>query len=599
MSLSVMQNDIFQADDASSANWVPGKTKVASLRHMTAPFATMSAQERSRLLTDHQEKLKPQNAEDLEDDAFNSDDGRVFLHKLLPDIPADCCAFSEQGVYATPSALIKDLVQKLPEHQRLNQDQMLFMARFAQVCDQAYEDRTKPPRERRVHHLLLLGQGGSGKTHVVQNLVFVAALFIWPPTHGETLHVVAASNAQAKNISTATVKARTLHSASCMRVQKMVNSRMAAGSKEAKLQECWRNAMVLIIEEISMVAASLYNMLDWRAMLGRKLEHDVQETSYSHGGCAFGRIPIVVHLGDFLQLKPTGQISSVDDVEARNPDGSWKYSDVSSEIQHAQKLFCRLPDVFELRGTMRFVKGDPIIAFLQCMRTGGTFPPAVWAAFEDTFAKDAPDRPDPRHPKARFAEGFGMGIYWESLSRMISRRAVLGSRKFGVPLLLAQCADECSEMGKDVAFRFLNQLNPHNTGHMHGILPVHIGMRLRLLAKFNADLGLVQETCCTVVDFELHAQDRVRYDATAAGDIFHPDFLPAGFWVSVDNYDKCPIWEDFMDRFDDGSNPYDNVGPGPSIALSRHVILEKLAKSMWFLPAMETTVNFSSTRMTP
>ena len=134
---------------------------------------------------------------------------------------------------------------------------------------------------------------------------------------------------------------------------------------------------------------------------------------------------------------------------------------------------------------------------------------------------------------------------------------------------------------------------------MHGILPVHIGMRLRLLAKFNADLGLVQETCCTVVDFELHAQDRVRYDATAAVDIFHPDFLPAGFWVSVDNSDKCPIWEDFMDRLDDGSNPYDNVGPGPSIALSRHVILEKLAKSMWFLSAMETTVNFSSTRMTP
>ena len=34
-------------------------------------------------------------------------------------------------------------------------------------------------------------------------------------------------------------------------------------------------------------------------------------------------------------------------------------------------------------------------------------------------------------------------------------------------------------------------------------------MRLRLLAKFNADMGLVQETCCTVVDFELHEQDPV------------------------------------------------------------------------------------------
>ena len=130
---------------------------------------------------------------------------------------------------------------------------------------------------------------------------------------------------------------------------------MAAGNKDATLQQRWRNAMVLTTEEISMVAASLYNMLDWHAMLGRKLEHDVQETSYSHVGCTFGRIPIVTHLGDFLQLKPTGQMSLVDDMEARHPDGSWKYSDVSSEIQRAQKLFCSVPDVFELRGTMRFV----------------------------------------------------------------------------------------------------------------------------------------------------------------------------------------------------------------------------------------------------
>ena len=107
-----------------------------------------------------------------------------------------------------------------------------------------------------------------------------------------------------------------------------------------------------------------------------------------------------------------------------------------------------------------------------------------------------------------------------------------------------------------MAFRFLNQLNPHKTGHMHGILSVHIGMRLRLLAKFNADMGLVQETCCTVVDFELHEQDRLRYAATAPGELFHPNFLPAGIWVSVDNYDKCPIWESFVETFDDGCNAF-------------------------------------------
>ena len=346
-----------------------------------------------------------------------------------------------------------------------------------------------------------------------------------------------------------------------------------------------------------MVSAALYNMLDWRSMLGRKLEHDVLESTYSHVGCAFGRIPIVIHLGDFLQLKPTGQLSLVDNLDAKKPDGSWKYPEVSTEIQHAQEVFCNVPDVFELKGTMRFVKGDPIIDFLQCMRSGGTFPPETWAAFEATFAQDTPTKPDPRHAETRFAEGFGMGIYWESLSRMVSRRAVLDARRLGVPLLLAQCADECHDMAKSVAFRFLNQLNPHKTGHMHGILPVHVGMRLRLLAKFDADKGLVQETTCTVVDFELHEQDRLLYDATAPGELFHPNFLPAGFWVSVDNYDKCPIWESFAEAFGDGSNSYDLVGPGPSLVLSRQVMKEKLAKSMWFLPAMETTVTFSSTQI--
>jgi len=75
--------------------------------------------------------------------------------------------------------------------------------------------------------------------------------------------------------------------------------------------------------------------------------------------------------------------------------------------------------------------------------------------------------------------------------------------------------------------------------------------------------------------------------------------LPAGLWVSVDNYSKCPVWETFIERFDDGSNPFDEVGPGPSLALSRQMLLEKLAKSMWLLPAMEATVDFSSSRKTP
>ena len=185
----------------------------------------------------------------------------------------------------------------------------LFVVRFAKACDEAWADEQKPPQERKVHHLLLLGQGGSGKTHVVQNLVFKAVNFIWPPASTEqpTLMVVASSNAQAKNISSVDVKARTLHNASGMRVQQLVNPKMRPGNKQAQLTRVWDHVRVLVIEEVSMVAAASYNMLDFRSMHGRSQTHDVAEVNYKKVGHHFGRVPIVIHLGDFLQLGPTNK----------------------------------------------------------------------------------------------------------------------------------------------------------------------------------------------------------------------------------------------------------------------------------------------------
>ena len=225
-------------------------------------------------------------------------------------LPTDA-TFATQNVFSRPSLFIQALVRKLPRGEELTRDQTLFLVRFATACDCAWEERDKDPKERSVHHLLLLGQGGSGKTHVVQKIIFVAVAFIWPQESPlePTLQVVASSNAQAKNISTASVKARTIHNATCMRVQKYVNPKMRPGNKQSSLTRLWDKVMVLVIEEISMVAASLYNMLDFRAMYGRSRTHNVHEQNYSRKGHAFGRIPIVIHLGGFFQLKPTANLS--------------------------------------------------------------------------------------------------------------------------------------------------------------------------------------------------------------------------------------------------------------------------------------------------
>ena len=86
---------------------------------------------------------------------------------------------------------------------------------------------------------------------------------------------------------------------------------------------------MLVIEEISMVAVGLYNALDFRSMCGRSRTHDVHECNYAQIGNAMGRMPIKIELGDFLQLKPVNNIGLIDDLLAKNDDGSWVHPEMS------------------------------------------------------------------------------------------------------------------------------------------------------------------------------------------------------------------------------------------------------------------------------
>ncbi|CAE7278381.1 PIF7, partial [Symbiodinium sp. CCMP2592] len=399
----------------------------------------------SSLEDDRSEKLESlREQKPNEEEAEDADDSHLKrLRAWLPRLPRDCVRFADQTVYGKPSELLADMMLALPANEKLNEDQELFMWRFGDVLNTVYDEEQRlAPHKRGVYHMLLLGQSGSGKTHVVQNLIFPVVLFIWPPEDGsETLRVVAAKNSQAKNISTSSVRATTVHAAACMRVQNLSNGNLTAGSKEKALRTMWQSCRVLILEEISMVAAMLYNMLDYRSMLS----HDVNPQTYTRIGCAFGRVPIVLHLGDFLQLRPTAQLSLLDDLKARDEDGCLLHSDVPPEVQHAQQVFANIQDVFELRGTKRFKDGDPLIELLQCMRAGRQLSEGLWLAFQQRFVTDAgPGKPDARLQDENFRSGYCMSIYWASLSRMLFRRAILDAARGSVPLVLLQCADECS-----------------------------------------------------------------------------------------------------------------------------------------------------------
>ena len=162
-----------------------------------------------------------------------------------------------------------------------------------------------------------------------------------------------------------------------------------------------------------MVSAANYDLLEFRTMHGRTKSHAVTESNYKQLGCSFGRCPIAIHLGDFLQLSPTGQLSLVTDVNAKKEDGSYVLAEPPIlEIQNAINVFNRIPNIIHLQGTKRFVEGDPLIKFLECMRKGVRFPAQTWKAFEKTFATDRiPDKQpllDPRHSNQEFLDGYGV-----------------------------------------------------------------------------------------------------------------------------------------------------------------------------------------------
>ena len=77
-----------------------------------------------------------------------------------------------------------------------------------------------PWPDRTMHRALLLGEGGSGKSFLILNIVIPAVdwAFPAPPDGTESFLTVAFSNAQANGLSTETYRAETFHSPGCIRV---------------------------------------------------------------------------------------------------------------------------------------------------------------------------------------------------------------------------------------------------------------------------------------------------------------------------------------------------------------------------------------------
>ena len=95
----------------------------------------------------------------------------------------------------------------------------------------------------------------------------------------------------------------------------------------------------------------------------------------------------------------------------------------------------------------------------------------------------------------------------------------------------------------DVAAKLMNKSSPMETGSMHSILGVHVGMYVRLLEALDLEKGLVKDAEGEVVHIAVNPLDQAEVDAArAAGqEQIYLRHLPLGFWIKMKKYKAAPI----------------------------------------------------------
>ena len=89
------------------------------------------------------------------------------------------------------------LAGKNKKKKKLTNDQVFFLSGFAKACNQVWEDERDSVAmdKRRSFSFLLMGQGGSGKTAIVQEIVLPAMDFIFPPENvGDSSSMIVCSS---------------------------------------------------------------------------------------------------------------------------------------------------------------------------------------------------------------------------------------------------------------------------------------------------------------------------------------------------------------------------------------------------------------------
>jgi ASC-1-like (ASCH) protein len=427
----------------------------------------------------------------------------------------------------------------------LNQEQRDFLALVTShvrdweeylAAKQRHDLEAVEPEPMRV---LLCGPGGAGKSELIKVVRGLCEFCFREGSH----KALAASNSAARGVG-----GETVHSGLFLNGRSNFALSELGQAPTASCVDAWKDVHCLMLEEVSMIHPQMLAGMSYRlCKIRQKVDRWKADPELYESDHMFGRMPLVIMLGDFMQLAP------IDNVWRRvslimPPKDSWPEG-----IVNGQRIFANsITHAVFLRETHRFKTWNAELAkyeecpvlprLLEYMRNpdGRQLPSAVASAFKQWEVKR---RNDPRRSRREMLEGYEMGIAWHAVARMMQYRALREASAQKRILVYVQAVDTCTQQRLDASQyrKALQVVNMTDTGKLMGMCPLFVGMKVRLNAKLSAKHGLVHDAPGEVVGFQFDPREDLAWQQPGhtASKVGHVvlKYLPKAVYVKFKDVD--------------------------------------------------------------
>ena len=408
----------------------------------------------------------------------------------------------------------------------LNRQQILAVAPIAWVMEQMWLNRSNPDSMladgacNESCNCLWLGAGGSGKTYAYSKVLrpmfrryfSEAGYIVGAPTHAA--------------VRLLGPEAKTLHKWANVSPNTGLDRRSlrSAKNKGNPIEKKIIEVMAVLLDELSMNPPDVYHAAGFRFALLRQERMMLDMSRYLQEW--FGKVPIGVQLGDFLQLRPTAQRSlcewhdaqrATDTAAAASSSDKEPVADeeaaqrTSNAAELGRNLFKNsLQRVVHFTGSGRFSdcpSGQQLVQILMCMREGKRLPDDLWAALQArAYSKEQLRAQESRQ---RLLDAHWGGLAWEQVARLQHVRIGLEAKALNKIVYLVQAIDRATgsnELTREQCISALQIVNMTKTHYLMGICPLYEGMAARISCILDAPL-LNRELPVIVRSIKLHPNE--------------------------------------------------------------------------------------------